>query len=75
MAIAQFANCKLKRSERTYRTIEKQAGAVVFALNIFHTRLLGGPFIVYIDHKSLPATLKNVNIYGRLSERLDIFAE
>ena len=36
-----------------YTTIEKELLAVVFALDIFHSYLIGAPITVFIDHDTL----------------------
>ena len=45
----------LSASQRRWATIEKEAYAVVYAIEKLHTYLYGAKFTVYTDHKPLKA--------------------
>jgi hypothetical protein len=51
--VIAFASRTLRNAEKRYFTTEKEALAVVYAVNKFKTYLLGVPFTIWVDHKSL----------------------
>ena len=54
-----------KKAELNYPVHEKEMLAVIRALKKWHVNLLGSPFFIYTDHK----TLENFNVQKDLSRR------
>jgi len=58
-----FDSMTFKNTELNYPVHEKKLLAVICALKKWHVNLLGSPFFIYMDHK----TLKNFDIQKDLS--------
>ena len=48
-----FFSRKLNKAEMNYSTIEKEALAIIYGLNMYKTLCLGYPIIVHTDHRPL----------------------
>lgn len=48
-----FCSKKLSPTQRNWSTIEREAFAVIYALNRFHNIIFGAPIVVYCDHNPL----------------------
>jgi hypothetical protein len=48
-----FCSQKLSPTQSAWSTIEREAYAVIYALNKFHHIIFGAPLIVYCDHNPL----------------------
>jgi hypothetical protein len=48
-----FCSKKLSPSQSAWSTIEREAYAVIYALNKFHHIIFGAPIVVYCDHNPL----------------------
>lgn len=55
-----------RKVNRCTENFEKDAVLVIFALEKLRHHFIGGPFIVYMDHKSLRVEFEKVDIYGKL---------
>ena len=53
LVILEFASYKFKGVERRWSTREREAYAIVWAVDRFHSYVLAAPFIVYTDHENL----------------------
>ena len=53
LAILEFASYKFKDAERRWSTREKEAYAIVWAVEKFRTYVMAAPFEVYTDHENL----------------------
>lgn len=51
--VIAYASKKLNEGEKKWNTTEHEAFAIVWAVDIFRPYLLGSPFVVRTDHKSL----------------------
>lgn len=51
--VIYYASRTLNDAQLNYSTTEKELLAIVFALNKFHSYLIGTKVIVYTDHASL----------------------
>lgn len=72
---AQSASQNPPKAGRVYSTLEKKGAAVIFHLETFGQYLLAVTFLVYSDHKALPAAFEKADIRGRLTEWLDLMEE
>ena len=57
----------LSKAEKNYTTTEKEALAMVYAVNKFRHYLLGNRFIFYVDHFSLQYLVNKPQVSGRLA--------
>jgi len=60
-----FDSMTFKNAELNYPVHEKELLTIIHALKKWHVNLLGSPFLIYTDHK----TLENFNIQKDLSQR------
>ena len=51
--VIYYANKTLSDAQLNYTIIEKELSAIVFALEKFHSYLLGSKILVYSDHATL----------------------
>lgn len=75
LVVVQYASPSLTKSKRICSTFEKEAAAVISALEKYRRHLLGAPFIIYCVQKALQSSFANVNLHGRLSRWLYVIAE
>ncbi len=50
--IIYYASRLMNSAEKNYTTIEKEALAVIYAVNKFKHHLLGNNFVFYVDHQT-----------------------
>ena len=65
----------LSKAEKNYTTTEKEALAMVYAVNKFRHYLLGNRFIFYVDHLALQYLVNKPQVSGRLARWLLLFLE
>ena len=65
----------LSKAEKNYTTTEKEALAMVYAVNKFRHYLLGNKFIFYVDHLALQFLVNKPQVSGRLARWLLLFLE
>ena len=61
-----YASKTLNEAQRNYTTTEKELLAVVYALDKFHTYLVGADIIIFTDHSALKYLLTEQNAKARL---------
>lgn len=72
----QYAFLTMTDVERRYSTSEREALAVVLALNMFGVYVLSDvPFVVLSDHQALHYAFRMKNIHGRLARWMELMAE
>ena len=64
--VIYYASRTLDAAQANYTTIEKELLVIVFALEKYHSYLLGTRVIVYIDHTTLKYLLKKAESKPRL---------
>ena len=64
--VVYYVSKTLNEAQRNYTTTEKELLAVVYALDKFHTYLIGSDIIIFTDHSSLKYRLTNKNAKVRL---------
>jgi hypothetical protein len=62
-----FANRQLIAAEKNYTTTEREALAMIFAIQKFRHYLLGYPFVFYVDHDALKYLINKPDLSGRLT--------
>ena len=70
-----YASRLLSKAEKNYTTTEKEALAMVYAVNKFRHYLLGNRFIFYVDHLALQYLVNKPQVSGRLAWWLLLFLE
>ena len=70
-----YASRLLSKAEKNYTTTEKEALAMVYAVNKFCHYLLGNRFIFYVDHLALQYLVNKPQVSGRLAQWLLLFLE
>ena len=70
-----YASRLLSKAEKNYTTTEKEALAMVYAVNKFRHYLLGNRFIFYVDHLALQYLVNKPQVSGRLARWLLLFLE
>ena len=70
-----YASRLLSKAEKNYTTIEKEALAMVYAVNKFRHYLLSNRFIFYVDHLALQYLVNKPQVSGRLARWLLLFLE
>ena len=65
----------LSKAEKNYTTTEKEALAMVYAVNKFCHYLLGNRFIFYVDHLALQYLVNKPQVSGRQAWWLLLFLE
>ena len=70
-----YASRLLSKVEKNYTTTEKEALAMVYAVNKFRHYLLGNKFIFYVDHLALQYLVNKPQVSGRLAWWLLLFLE
>ena len=70
-----YASRLLSKAEKNYTTTEKEALAMVYAVNKFHHYLLSNKFIFYVDHLALQYLVNKPQVSGRLTRWLLLFLE
>ena len=65
----------VSKAEKNYTTTEKEALAMVYAVNKFRHYLLGNKFIFYVDHLALQYLVNKPQVLGRLARWLLLFLE
>lgn len=72
----QFASRKMNEAERNYSACEREALAVIFALQKFRPYLLSAEtFRLITDHQALKYAFQKKDVHGRLARWLDLLAE
>ena len=64
--VVYYASKTLNEAQRNYITTEKELLAVVYALDKFHTYLVGSDIIIFIDHSALKYLLTKQDAKARL---------
>ena len=62
-----FASRQLIAAEKNYNTTEKEALAMIFAVQKLRHYLLGYPFVFYVDHDALKYVINKPDLNGRLA--------
>jgi hypothetical protein len=62
-----FASRQLIAAEKNYTTTEREALAMIFAIQKFRHYLLGYPFVFYVDHDALKYLINKLDLSGRLA--------
>jgi transposase InsO family protein len=62
-----FASRQLIAAEKNYTTTEREALAMIFAVQKFRHYLLGYPFVMYVDHDALKYLINKPDLSGRLA--------
>ena len=70
-----YASRLLSKAEKNYTTTEKEALAMVYAVNKFRHYLLGNRFIFYVDHLALQYLVNKPQVSGKLARWLLLFLE
>ena len=70
-----YASRLLSKAEKNYTTTEKEALAMVYAVNKFRHYLLGNKFIFYVDHLALQYLVNKPQVSGTLARWLLLFLE
>ena len=70
-----YASRLLSKAEKNYTTTEKEALAMVYAINKFRYYLLGNRFIFYVDHLTLQYLVNKLQVSGTLARWLLLFLE
>ena len=70
-----YASRLLSKAEKNYTTTEKEALAMVYAVNKFRHYLLDNRFIFYVDHLALQYLVNKPQVSGRLARWLLLFLE
>ena len=70
-----YASRLLSEAEKNYTTTEKEALAMVYAVNKFRHYLLGNKFIFYVDHLALQYLVNKPQVSDRLARWLLLFLE
>ena len=65
----------LSKAEKNYTATEKEALAMVYAVNKFRHYLLGNKFIFYVDHLALQYLVNEPQVSGKLARWLLLFLE
>ena len=65
-----YASRLLSKAEKNYTTTEKEALAMVYAVNKFRHYLLDNRFIFYVDHLALQYLVSKPQVSGRLARWL-----
>ena len=70
-----YASRLLNSAERNYNTTEREALAMVYALNKYRHYLLGNKFVFYVDHMALVYLVNKPQVSGRIARWLLLFQE
>ena len=70
-----YASRLLSKAEKNYTTTEKEALAMVYAVNKFCHYLLGNKFIFYMDNFALQYLVNKAQMSGRLAQWRLLFLE
>ena len=70
-----YASRLLSKAEKNFTTTEKEALAMVYAVNKFRHYLLGNKFIFYVDHLALQYLVNKPQVSSRLARWLLLFLE
>jgi hypothetical protein len=70
-----FSSRKLSIVEINYTTTEREGLAMVYALQKFHHYLLGGHFIMFIDHSALKYLVNKLVLGGIICKWILLFQE
>ena len=70
-----YASRLLSRAEKNYTTTEREALAMVYAINKFRHYLLGNRFVFYVDHMALIYLVNKTQVSGRIARWLLLFLE
>ena len=70
-----YASRLLNSAERNYSTTEREALAMVYALNKYRHYLLGNKFVFYVDHMALVYLVNKPQVSGRIARWLLLFQE
>jgi hypothetical protein len=70
-----YASRLLNSAKRNYTTIEREALAMVYALNKYRHYLLGNKFVFFVDHMALVYLVNKPQVSGRIAQWLLLFLE
>ena len=70
-----YASRLLNKAEKNYTTTEKEALAMVYAINKFQHYLLRNKFVFYVDHLALQYLINKPHVSGRVACWLLLFLE
>ena len=67
--VIYYASKTFNKTQRNYKTIEKELLVVVFALDKFRVYLVGSFFVVFTDHSALKYLLTKQDVKARLDRK------
>jgi hypothetical protein len=70
-----YASRLLNFAKRNYTTTEREALAMVYALNKYKYYLLGNKFVFFVDHMALVYLVNKPQVSGRIARWLLLFLE
>lgn len=70
-----YASRLLNSAEKKYSTREREALAMVYALNKYRHYLLGNKFVFFVDHMALVYLVNKPQVSGRIARWLLLFQE
>ena len=73
--VVYYASKTLNEAQRNYTTIEKELLAMVYALDKFHTYLVGSDISIFTDHSALKYLLTKQDAKARLIRRVLLLQE
>ena len=68
-----YASCLLNSAERNYTTTEREALAMVYAINKFRHYLMSNLFVFFVDHMALVYLINKPHVSGRIARWLLLF--
>ncbi|RDX71975.1 Retrovirus-related Pol polyprotein from transposon 17.6, partial [Mucuna pruriens] len=73
--VIAYASRTMDSTQLNYTTIEKELLAIVFALDKFHSYMLGSKIIIFFDHAALLFLLKKLDVKPRLIQWMLLLQE
>lgn len=75
MLPVQYASRSLRKRKQTLRTFEREAAAVIFALNKFWHNLLSAAFTLHSDQTALKNAFSKADVHEKLEKWLDMMTK
>ena len=70
-----YANRLLNNAKRNYTTTEREALAMVYAINKFRHYLMSNLFVFFVDHMALVYLVNKPHVLGQIARWLLLFLE